>query len=150
MATHLFNAMRPPHHRDPGIVGAVLDDALVTASLICDGVHLHDVMVRLAFRAKGWERMALVSDAVATRPDGTLRADALAGSRSTLGEGVSNAVRAWVPLEQAAAAASLVPSRLLGVARGRAQPGSAADLVMVDDAARPVATVMDGALAWER
>jgi N-acetylglucosamine-6-phosphate deacetylase len=72
-ATHLFNGMRPLHHREPGAVGALLDRAEVTCELIADGVHLDDITVRLVARAAGPGRLVLVSDAMAAAgmPDGS-------------------------------------------------------------------------------
>jgi N-acetylglucosamine-6-phosphate deacetylase len=71
-ATHLFNGMRPPHHREPGAAGALLDRDEVTCEVIADGVHLHDITVRLTARAAGLGRLVLVSDAMAAAgmPDG--------------------------------------------------------------------------------
>src|SRR5215211_7260494 len=65
MATHLFNAMSPFGHRAPGAIGAVLTDDRVTASLIADGVHSHPAALHLALRAKGPDRIALVTDMMA-------------------------------------------------------------------------------------
>ncbi len=64
-ATHLFNAMPPVHHREPGAVPALLDDDRVTVELIADGVHLHPLVVALAARRAGRGRVALVTDAMA-------------------------------------------------------------------------------------
>ena len=71
-ATHLFNGMRPPHHREPGAAGALLDRDEVTCEVIADGVHLHDIAIRLAARAAGPGRLVLFSDAMAAAgmPDG--------------------------------------------------------------------------------
>jgi N-acetylglucosamine-6-phosphate deacetylase len=71
-ATHLFNGMRPLHHREPGAVGALLDRHEVTCEVIADGVHLDDITVRLTARAAGPGRLVLVSDAMAAAgmPDG--------------------------------------------------------------------------------
>ena len=63
--THLFNAMRPFDHRDPGPIGAALADDTVVAGLICDGIHVDPVAVRMAWRALGPARLNLVTDAVA-------------------------------------------------------------------------------------
>lgn len=63
LATHTWNAMRPVHHREPGIVAAALTDARVTCELICDGQHLHDTTVALSVAAAGAGRIACVSDA---------------------------------------------------------------------------------------
>jgi N-acetylglucosamine-6-phosphate deacetylase len=74
-ATHLFNGMRPAHHREPGAAGALLDREEVTCEVIADGVHLHDIIVRLAARLAGPARLILVSDAMAAAgmPDGSYR-----------------------------------------------------------------------------
>ena len=87
-ATHLFNAMRPLHHREPGAAGALLDRAEVTCEVIADGVHLHDMAIRLAFRAAGPARLVLVSDAMAAAgmPDGHYR---LGSMRVTVAGGVA-------------------------------------------------------------
>lgn len=75
IGTHLFNAMGNLHHREPGIAGLVLDDARVTCTVICDGVHVHPAMVRNAFAVLGPDRTVLVTDAVAAagQPDGSYR-----------------------------------------------------------------------------
>ena len=74
-ATHLFNGMRPPHHREPGAAGALLDRGEVTCEVIADGVHLHDMTIRLAARAAGPGRLVLITDATAAAgmPDGSYR-----------------------------------------------------------------------------
>src|SRR5205823_14890471 len=64
VATHLFNGMRPLHHREPGPIGALLDDERVSVELICDLVHLHPAVVRLAAEHAGPERTVLVTDAI--------------------------------------------------------------------------------------
>jgi N-acetylglucosamine-6-phosphate deacetylase len=72
-ATHLFNGMRPLHHREPGAAGALLDRDEVTCEVIADGVHLHDMTIRLAARAAGPGRLVLITDAMAAAgmPDGS-------------------------------------------------------------------------------
>jgi N-acetylglucosamine-6-phosphate deacetylase len=74
-ATHLFNGMRPLHHREPGAAGALLDRDEVSCEVIADGVHLHDTIVRLAARAAGPGRLVLITDAMAAAgmPDGSYR-----------------------------------------------------------------------------
>ncbi len=111
MATHLYNAMSPFGHRAPGVIGAALVDDRVTVGLIADGVHSHPASVRLAIRAKGADRIALVSDIMpaAGMPPGvytlggqTVTVDettakladgTLAGSIATLDQAVRNIVR---------------------------------------------------------
>jgi N-acetylglucosamine-6-phosphate deacetylase len=87
-ATHLFNGMRPFHHREPGAVGALLDRDEVTCEIIADGVHLHDIAIRLAARAAGPGRLVLVSDAMAAAgmPDGRYQ---LGSKRVTVAGGVA-------------------------------------------------------------
>jgi N-acetylglucosamine-6-phosphate deacetylase len=87
-ATHLFNGMRPFHHREPGAVGALLDRDEVTCEIIADGVHLHDIAIRLAARAAGPGRLVLVSDAMAAAgmPDGRYQ---LGSKRVTVTGGVA-------------------------------------------------------------
>ena len=149
--THVFNAMRPFSHRDPGIVGAALVRSDVVLQVIVDGVHLDPDTVRLLWRVAAG-RFALVTDAIAgaglgdgeyTLGDvgidvrnGVVRRDdgVLAGSALTMIEAVRNLVELGVPLERAADAASAVPARVLGVPGiGRLAPGSPADIVVLDD-----------------
>ena len=74
-ATHLFNGMRPLHHREPGPAGALLDRDEVTCEVIADGVHLHDTVIRLTACAVGPGRLVLITDAMAAAgmPDGSYR-----------------------------------------------------------------------------
>jgi N-acetylglucosamine-6-phosphate deacetylase len=87
-ATHLFNGMRPPHHREPGAAGALLERDEVTCEVIADGVHLHDIAIRQAARTAGPARLVLVSDAMAAAgmPDGHYR---LGSMRVTVDGGVA-------------------------------------------------------------
>lgn len=152
MVTHLFNAMAPFTHRRPGPVGAVLDCDALTASLVCDGIHLHPTAVSIAWRILGVERAIMISDATAAlggsgpesvtlagRPvdvtgNAVLTADgSLAGSVLTLDRAVRNLV-AFTSCSAAEAlhTATANPARVLGLAdRGRIEPGAAADLVLL-------------------
>ncbi len=165
-ATHLFNGMRPPHHREPGAAGALLDRDEVTCEVIADGVHLHDIAVRLAARAAGLGRLVLVSDAMAAAgmPDGRyqlgsmhvtvaggvarLQEDlaAIAGSTATLADVVRHAIAAGLPVRDVAAAASTTPARVLGLGdrTGALRPGLAADLLVCGDDFRPRAVMRQG------
>jgi N-acetylglucosamine-6-phosphate deacetylase len=168
-ATHLFNGMRPVHHREPGAAGALLDRAEVTCEVIADGAHLHDITIRLTARVKGPGRLVLVSDAMAAAgmPDGRYRlgsmrvtvaggvarllddsdrAGAIAGATVTLAGVVRHAIAAGLPVPEAAAAASTTPARILGLAdrTGALSPGLAADLVVCGDDFRPRAVMRQG------
>jgi N-acetylglucosamine-6-phosphate deacetylase len=134
--THLFNVMRPFGHRDPGLAGAALarDDVLV--QLICDGVHLADETVLLAWRAARG-RLAVVSDATSAAGggDGSFQ---LGKMEVEVEGGVPEAVRRLlalgVPLADAVDAGTRVPARILGRTDiGVLEPGAAADVVILDD-----------------
>jgi N-acetylglucosamine-6-phosphate deacetylase len=154
--THLFNAMRPFGHRDPGPVGVTLADDTVTAGLICDLVHVDPVAIRMAWRALGPDRITLVTDAVATRgsgtfPDGIRTAEGvLAGSALTLDVAVQNLVAvtgASVP--EAVRTVTSTPARVLGLTdRGVLEPGARADVTVLDHELRVVATYVGGRPAW--
>lgn len=154
LVTHLFNGMRPFHHREPGVVGAALGSTDVTAELVLDGIHVHDAVARLALAAAP-DRIALVTDAttaagagdgpatlgdaVVQVRDGAPRLDdgTLAGSVLTMDAAVRRAVVGLgLPLPVAARAAATTPARVLGLADriGSIAPGRRADLVVLDDA----------------
>ncbi|MDF2706232.1 MAG: N-acetylglucosamine-6-phosphate deacetylase, partial [Nonomuraea muscovyensis] len=153
VATHLFNAMPPLGHRAPGPVAALLEDDRVTVELINDGVHVHPAMLRLAVRAAGPGRTALITDAMAATGMGdgsyvlgTMRVNvtdgvarlaeggSIAGSTLTMDVAVRRAVRdVGLSLPEAVRAASLTPARVLGLDGeiGSIGAGKAADLVVL-------------------
>ncbi len=149
--THLFNAMRPFLHRDPGIVGAALARDDVTVQLILDGVHLAGETVKVIWRAAPG-RVALVTDSITAAGasdgaysfgnldvqvlDGTVRGPdgVLAGSVLTMIDAVRNLHALGVPLAEAVDAATSVPARVLGLPEiGRLDVGLPADIVILDD-----------------
>ncbi|HJZ36330.1 MAG TPA: amidohydrolase family protein [Solirubrobacterales bacterium] len=161
--THLFNAMRRPEARDPGIAYVALGRAGVFITLIVDGHHLADDTVRMAWRAAG-ERVVLISDAVAAAaaPDGdytlggavpihsaegVVRNDAgsLAGSTLSMLAAVRNSLALGVPLAAALAAATEAPARM---ARrpdlGRITPGARADLLVLTDTLEIERVLLEG------
>lgn len=163
--THLFNAMPPMSARAPGIVGVALAEPRLTAGLILDGIHVDPVSARAAFAAKGFERIALVTDAMPTvgtsldrfelvgrtirLADGRLTTEngTLAGAHLDMASAARNAVRlAELPLADALRAASLTPARFLGLdhERGVLTPGARADLVALDQDLVAIATWVDG------
>ncbi|GGU19075.1 N-acetylglucosamine-6-phosphate deacetylase [Lentzea flava] len=157
VATHLFNGMRPLHHREPGPIGALLDDERVTVELICDLVHLHPTAVRLAARHAGLKRTVLITDAIAAAGVGdgvydigglevrvvdgvpTLAGGvSLAGSTLTMDMAFRNAVNSCgLSLVEAAYATATRGAELLGLDTGKLQPGCAADLVVLDAELKP-------------
>jgi N-acetylglucosamine-6-phosphate deacetylase len=149
--THLFNAMRPFRHRDPGLAGAALARDDVVVQIILDGVHLAEETARVVWQSAGG-RTALVTDAVAGAGlgdgvyflggaeievrGGAARGpgDILAGSTLTMIEAVRNLHELGIPLSEAVAAATAVPARVLGSsALGRLDVDLPADLVVLDD-----------------
>jgi len=151
MVTHLFNAMRPFNHREPGLVGAALVRDDVFVEMILDGIHLAPATAALVWRAAAG-RVALVTDAVAAAggdggsyslgsvelqvQDGAVRAPEgmLAGSLLTMIDAVRNLHTLGASLEDALGAASAVPARALGlVDAGRLDVGLPADIVVLDD-----------------
>jgi N-acetylglucosamine-6-phosphate deacetylase len=168
-ATHTFNAMRPLHHREPGVVGAVMYFDEIVAELIADGVHVHPVVMAILLRIKGLERVALVSDAapLAGLPDGEyewehkpvfvrdgscrLADGTIAGAHALLDRGVRNLVnQVGLPLEQALVPTTRVPAGVLGLRNGRLAPGYDADVVLLDSALRPALTLVGGDVAFDR
>lgn len=167
-ATHLFNAMAPIHHRQPGPVTAALADKRVTLEIIADGVHIHPALIALVARIAP-ERLVLVTDAIGatgTTPgrhwlgplevlvtDGRAvladREETVAGSVLTMDRALALAVKvAEVPLLTALRAASLHPADALGeTAKGRLQPGADADMVVLDRGLGLVATIIGGQVA---
>ena len=150
-ATHLFNAMSPLGHREPGLPGAALADPRVTIGLIPDGVHVHPDVVRIATHAAGTDRISIVTDATAAlgMPFGRyvlggrdvmldetsvrLADDGrLAGSALTAHQALRNfhSMTRCEPTE-AIAAMTRVPARLLGLPdRGEIQVGGRADFTI--------------------
>ena len=125
VATHLFNAMSPFQHREPGMVGAIFDHATAMSSIVCDGIHVDYPAVRIAKQVLK-ERLFFITDAVTqvtegeykhifrgdryTLPDGTL-----SGSSLTMMQCVKNVVHhAGISLEEALRMASTYPAKLLG------------------------------------
>jgi len=150
-ATHTFNAMRPLHHRHPGILGAVLTDNRITGDIIADGIHLDPSIVKLFARAKGLDQTVLITDAIAATgmPDGRYRLGSfevdvkdgkctrdgkLAGSVLTMDRAVRNLARfAEWDLPQAVAAASRNPARVARCTyKGVLNAGADADFAVLD------------------
>ena len=163
--THLYNAMSPLQGREPGAVGAALEDRDSWCGVIVDGVHVHPGSLRVALAAKPRGKVFLVTDAmpmvgsddpafalygeVITAVDGVVRnaAGALAGSALDMATAVRNCVHLLgLPLDEAARMASTYPAQFLGLDRrhGRIAPGQQADLVLLDDALQVRSTWIAG------
>ena len=168
--THLYNAMRPLAHREPGTVGALLIDDRLKVGIIPDGVHVHEAALRLAYRAKGSEGLILVTDAMeaagmapgdyelggrrvhledrAVRlPDGNL-----AGSALNMDEAVRNAAGfLGVSLTEAVRMASEVPASALNLENmGRIAAGCDADFVRLDARGTVLETIVGGKTVYDR
>jgi N-acetylglucosamine-6-phosphate deacetylase len=164
--THLYDAMPALHHRRPGLLGAALDEHGLQCELICDGIHVDAVPMRLALAAKGVGGLRLVTDAISAAGLGdgnamlggtrvtiaggraTLpRSETIAGSTLTMDAALANAVR-WlgVTVEQAVVMASANPARLLGLdnRKGAIAAGYDADLVVLDADLRTCSTMVAG------
>lgn len=149
VGTHVFNAMPPLHHRDPGPALALLEDPRVTVELIADGVHVHPALIRQIIAAVGPDRTALITDAVAAAglPDGSFRLgtvtvdvveqvarvrgqSTIAGSTATMDRIFRTA--AGGGLLDAARMTATTPARTLGLDDvGSLRPGNKADLVVL-------------------
>ena len=151
--THLYNAMHPLAHRDPGLIGAAFDDRESMVELISDGFHIHPSVVRATFALFGPDRVILVSDSMMATgmPNGsyklgdlnvtmkdrkaTLEDGTLAGSATDLYDCMRCAVSFGVPREHAIWAATRNPAKSIGIYDrvGSLTPGKEADVLLVDE-----------------
>ncbi len=163
--THLYNAMPPFHHRDPGIIGAAAENKQVEVELICDGVHIHPSVIRATFAMFGAERVLLISDSMRAMgmPDGIyelggqkvvvkgafarLEDGTIAGSVTSLPKCLRYVVEeAGIPLEEAIACVTMNPAKSLGIYEkyGSIQEGKQADLVLLDKKLQVQAVIKAG------
>lgn len=164
-ATHLYNAMPPLNHRNPGVIGAIRDSEKCHAELICDGVHIHPSVIRATFAMFGAKRMILISDSMratglengeytlggqpvtvkgnlATLHDGTI-----AGSATNLMDCMRFVVKeVGLPLETAVMCASVNPAKEIGIFDevGSISVGKKADFVLLDKDLNIVSVYIDG------
>jgi len=163
--THLFNAMSPLGSREPGVVGAALNDPDSWCGIIVDGRHVDPVVLRIALRAKRHDRFMLVTDAmpsVGTTETSFLlqgrrisvrdgycvdESGTLAGTALTMADAIRNAVRLLgLTLHEAVRMASEYPAAFLGLSGelGSIKPGYRASFVAADDDLNVLATWIDG------
>ncbi|TEU13100.1 N-acetylglucosamine-6-phosphate deacetylase [Candidatus Bathyarchaeota archaeon] len=169
--SHLFNGMRPFHHREPGVVGAALGDGRVTVELIADGFHVHPTALKMAVRLKGTESTALVSDSIAPAgmSDGEydfgglkvsvkkgrslLESGRLAGSTIRLCDAVRNIVEFTdSSIAEAVEMATSTPARIVGVddRKGSLVPGMDADITVLDRDLSVMLTMVEGRIVHRR
>jgi N-acetylglucosamine-6-phosphate deacetylase len=169
---HTFNGMRPLHHRDPGVLGAVMEDNRVRCEIICDGHHVHPRAIRLLYQVKGPHGIILITDAIDATglPDGEYRLDtqpvilkdgkveladgsSLAGSVLTMSQAYRNAL-CYLPITmvEASLMASTNPAESVGLGhrKGRIREGMDADLVVLDQNLEVILTVVEGQKVYSR
>ena len=150
--THLYNAMPPFTHRQPGVIGAAAEDSGTGVELICDGIHIHPAVVKSTFRLFGADRVILISDSMmaAGMEDGeyalggqpvivrgnraVLKDGTIAGSATNLYDCMRTAIQMGVPKEEAVRAATVNPARAIGLERecGVLSTGRKADILVTD------------------
>jgi len=170
-ATHMFDGMRPFHHREPGVVGAILTLDEMTADVIADGVHVHPAAIKILIRIKGTDKVALITDATkpAGMPDGmyelgglkvivkggVCRTEAgnLAGSIIRLNDAVRNMVDlVGLSLQEAIKMATINPAKVIGVdgRKGSLEPGKDAGIVIFDNNMNVYKTIVGGKIVYDR
>ena len=169
-ATHLFNRMPPLAHRSPGLAGAVLGRDELAAEVICDGVHVHPAVVRMALGAKRAERMMVITDGTAGAGMPRGAESSIGGRRITVGDAayledgtIAGSVltmdqafrflveRVGASVADAAMTCATTPAREMGLNdSGMVAAGAVADLVILDRALQVSRTYIGGRLAYSR
>lgn len=169
-ATHVFNAMRPLHHREPAGLAAVLMDESVSVQLISDGVHIHPVIIRLIIKLKGIKNIVLITDSMSSQglPDGKYVYDGwkyvsktgvcrykdgtLIGTALPLNKMIQRFIKFGnAPLCDAIQTATINPARVLGIdgRKGSLEEGKDADIVIMDKNLNVSTTIIGGKIAYE-
>ena len=167
--THLFNAMHPLDHREPGLIAALLEDDRCAVGLIPDGIHLHPVIIRMVFAIK--EKITLVTDAIAAlgmgsgdyqfldkkvivnRNEARLANGTLAGSLLEMDQALRNMIKFTdCSLMQALTMITSIPASVLGIQKQRGQiaPGLFADFVLLSPEFQVIATYQAGKVVFQR
>lgn len=151
--THLFNAMPGLTHREPGVIGAAVENEDVMAEIICDGIHIHPSAIRAAFQLFGDDRIILISDSTRAcgmeegeyelgglpvfLKDGAVRLEdgTLAGSATNVYDCMVNVIKMGIPENSAIKAATYNPAKAIGILDecGTLEKGKAARMVLIDD-----------------
>ncbi len=170
-ATHFFNAMRSLHHRDPGVVGAILIHPELSCEVIPDGRHLHPAIISFLIKEKGTSKVILVSDGLKPtaqshppffanneevyHKEGVFYRrsdDTIAGSSLTLNQGVKFITELDISLQEALKMASLNPARTVRRDHlcGSLLPGRRADLIVFDESMNIYMTFVGGKVVFEK
>jgi len=170
-ASHTFNQMKSIHHREPGTVGAILTQKNLFAEIIADCVHVHPVIINLLVKAKGMNKVILVTDAmraaglqdgiydlgglkvIVKNSEARLESGNLAGSTLIMSKAVKNMIEKMsISIEKSVRMASLNPARLLGLDkdRGSLTPGKRADIVVLDDNFNVIYTIKKGKVIYSK
>lgn len=163
--THIFNAMRPIHHRQPGPIPAILENVDITAQLISDGVHLHPAIIKLLSKIFTYSRICLITDSLSSAglADGNYRYNeldyiskngtawykdgTLIGTTTPLNLLLKKFVEyTGIPLEQAIKTCTINPARAIGIdtAKGSIEKGKSADLLIMNDNYNVKLTMIEG------
>ena len=169
--THLFNAMRGLHHREPGVVGAALTSPELTVEIIADGIHIHPIVLKILTKIKEGEKVVLITDAmraaglkegtydlggqevIVTKGQARLKDETLAGSVLTMDKAVKNMVnKVGIQLPKAIQMASFNPARSIGIddKKGSLEPGKDADIVILNKNLETELTIVAGKVVYRR
>jgi N-acetylglucosamine-6-phosphate deacetylase len=170
-AAHTFNGMNPLHHRQPGVLGAVLSDDRLFAQIIADGVHVHPAVVNALVKAKGINRTILITDSIRAAGMGNgeydllgqtvsvkgnvarIASGSLAGSVLTMDQAVRNAMAFCdIPFAHAIQMASLTPAKSLNLhtERGALEPGLRADVTIFSQDYSVETTIVGGNIVYQK
>ncbi len=163
--THLFDAMRPLHHREPGVVGAALIHSELSCEIIADGVHVNPNLIQLLMKSKPLSQIVMITDALPPAKtilpaDSELYLDkvfyrkkdnVINGSAISMLDGFRNLVSYGIPIEQVARMASTNPAQIMRQTEiGMILPGKKADLIVLDKDLNLLHTIIDGKFIKEK
>ncbi len=171
-STHFFNAMSRLHHRNPGTVGAILIQREMQCEIIADGIHIHPELIKMLLRDKPLDNIVMVTDSLKPTKqrsgqclangipckvgaDGAFTAldnpDLFLGSGLTMLEGLRNALKWEIPIQQASQMSSTNPARIYNFKKqGMLVPGYTADIVVLDKNLQMKGLFIDGNLVRDR